>query len=362
MKKTPLFENNKKLNADIIEFGSWYMPVKYSGIIEEHLNTRQKAGLFDTCHMGEITIKGKGAFNTVQKLIPRNAEKFKNNKCYYSQICNEAGGIIDDVVIFKFTDDEYLFVINSETYEKDYEWINENKEQETVVEDISLKTGKVDVQGPDSRNIVNLFLGEGQKVDELKFYSFNKYKWKNIDIIVSRTGYTGELGYEIYSPAENISDIWEDLLEKGKDFGIMPAGLGARDTLRLEMGYPLMGQDLDNKITPVEAGFGVLVDFEKEYFIGKQAMFNKIGKYKTPFIIERGGIARHNCEVFDKDNNLIGEVTSGTFSPSLKKAIGFAYCDKKLDIGEEVFFKVRERFIKGVVSKGPFVENTSLKN
>ncbi|MBU0650979.1 glycine cleavage system aminomethyltransferase GcvT [bacterium] len=363
MKKTPLYENHINLNARMIEFGSWIMPVQYTGIIEEHTAARSAVTLFDTCHMGEILLKGDTAQETLQMLIPRDVTKFKEKKCYYSHLCNESGGVIDDIIVYKKADNDFMIVVNSETYESDFKWINAHKKQGSVVQDVSDKTGKIDIQGPKSRDLVNLFLGKKDALNNLKFFNFDFFKYKGQEIIVSRTGYTGELGFEIYSSSDKIVEIWNKLLEIGKPMGVIPAGLGARDTLRLEMGYPLMGHEFNAEISPVEGGFERVMDFSKADFIGKKAIEKKIKgkrKYSIPFIIEKGGIARSHDEVLDENNKKIGIVTSGTFSPTLKTAIGLALCDKEFKPDQEISVQIRGKIVKAISAKTPFVENTSL--
>ena len=371
MKKTPLYNTHIELGAEVIEFGGWLMPVKYKGIIEEHDNTRQKVSLFDTCHMGELIVSGKGAFETIQKLIPRDASKFKPNSCYYTHLCNDNGGILDDIIIYKFDENYYFIVINASTIDQDYNWINSHKALNCTVKNVSDETGKIDVQGPEAKKLVNDLLNEiaaphNDALSDLKYYTFKEILWQGKKIIISRTGYTGELGYEIYSDAKDIVKIWNELLEKGKPYGVMPAGLGARDTLRLEMGYPLMGQDFNSSITPIDFGFEAIVNFSKENFMGKNALLKHKDsperKYKVPFIIEKGGIARSHTSVKDKSGKEIGQVTSGTFSPTLKKAIGIALLNVQLNKGDILIFDIRGRNVEGKVDEIPFVKQTSIKN
>ncbi len=359
MKKTILHNNHKLLNARFVDFSGWEMPIQYTGIICEHMAVRNYVGLFDTCHMGEISLSGQDAQKTLQNLIPRDVKKFKHGKCYYTHFCDNSGNIIDDTVIYKKADNDFFIVVNSVTAVTDYEWINKNIKGNSIVTNLSDKTGKIDVQGPLSRDLINIFLENDKNVNDLKFYNFSEYNWQNNSLIISRTGYTGSLGFEIYCPIDKTQEIWEVLLEKGKEFSVMPAGLGARDTLRLEAGFPLMGQDMYKGLTLIEVGFESLVSWEKGDFIGRQALLDSLEnvnrKYRLSFSIQKGGIARPGYEVYDMDRNLIGKVTSGTFSPCLKKAIGFVVFSKKIDIDDVFLIKIRDKFVQGKVESPPFI-------
>mgnify|MGYP001578827240 CR=1 FL=1 len=365
LKKTFLFEKHKALGAEIVDFSGWEMPIKYKGILDEHKAVRENVGIFDTCHMGELLLKGNGAAETLQYLIPRNVEKFKTGRCYYSHFCNFEGNILDDLVVYKIADEEYFLVVNSAASDSDYLWVKSHLTDDCEIENLSNQIGKIDVQGPSSRDLVNDILEQGQNVQALSFYSFSKYKYHGDEIIISRTGYTGELGFEIYANAELIVEIWDKLLEVGSKFGCAPAGLGARDALRLEAGFPLMGMDMSPDVSLIEAGFEKLIDFEKENFIGKDALLEILSKperkYRIGFIIPKGGIARVHCRVLDIQKNYVGEVLSGTYSPSLKYAIGFAFVNKNLSPGDKLLFDIRGKHIEGQVVNPPFIQLRMMK-
>jgi len=307
-------------------------------------------------------INGPGATETLQRIVPRDVLKFKDNRCYYTHLCNEEGGIIDDIIIFRIAAQNYFVVVNAGTKEIDFAWINQHKTEDCFVENVSDKTGKIDVQGPQARAVLNDFLGGEETVNDLSFYQFWMYKWQGFDLIISRTGYTGELGFEIYCPADQTAKIWENILEVGKPYGILPAGLGARDTLRLEMGYPLMGLEMNEETTPIEAGFAALVNKDKDCFVGRESILEKKdAKHRVAFVISKGGIARHDCLVLDGNHKSIGKVTSGTFSPTLKQAIGLALCDVPFQVADPLWFDIRGKIVEGVAVCVPFVKETSLK-
>lgn len=359
IQKTPLYNIHTSLHAEMIEFGTWLMPLKYKGIIEEHHATRNNITIFDTSHMGEIFICGNGASNTLQNLIPRDINKFKDYHCYYTHICNNQGIIMDDCLIYKFNNENFLIVLNSSNYDEIHSWIEKHKTDAVEIKNISNNTAKLDIQGPKSKILVNRFLDSiNENVDKMAFFTFKRYNWHNSKIIISQTGYTGELGYELYAEKDKIETIWNKFFELGKDIDLIPAGLGARDSLRLEAGLPLVAKDMEN-ISPIEAGFEKYVFFNKENFLGKQAMLDIINskerKYRCGFIIEKGGIARQGHEILDKAKHLIGKVTSGTFSPTLKQAIGLGLCVREPKINEEIFIKIRDRLVDAKVCKTPFI-------
>jgi aminomethyltransferase len=316
--------------------------------------------------MGEIFICGTGASHTLQDLIPRDVEQFKNYHCYYTHICNRQGIIMDDCLVYKFNEKYFLIVLNSSGYNFIYDWIVENKLGNTEVKNISNETAKLDIQGPKSNILVNRFLDSiNENIDNMKFYTFQRYNWHDSKIIISRTGYTGELGYELYAQADKITKIWDKLFELGKGLNVIPAGLGARDSLRLEAGLPLVAKDMPD-ITPIEAGFEKYVSRDKENFFGKQALLNQIDskdrKYRCAVIIEKGGIARQNHEIFDKAKHLIGKVTSGTFSPTLKQAIGLGLCGREPKTGEEIFIKIRDQLVDAKICETPFIKKNEEKH
>jgi aminomethyltransferase len=359
MKKTPLYEHHLALGGKIIDFGGWAMPVQYTNVIEEHQTTRRKAGLFDICHMGEIEIKGSQAFDLLQWVLSRNIAEQTVGQIKLSVITNEQGGIIDDLTVYKFGRDHYMIVTNAGTKDKDLSWIAKQKEikgfSDVQITDISDQTGKLDIQGPLSQTILQHIT-----VDDLvplRYYHAMNTRVMNFPAIVSRSGYTGEDGFEIYANSEKIGYIWNKLLEIGVDFGLKPVGLGARDTLRLEAGMMLYGNDMDETITPIEVVYGWVTNLEKD-FVGSTALRKlKEGSLRRKLVgfeMEERGIARHGYKVFNEGRE-IGEVTSGTFTPTLQKAVGLAFVPISYsEPGTEIFIKIRDHDTKARVVGLPF--------
>ncbi len=357
MRKTPLNEAHKKLGAKMIDFGGWEMPVEYSSIIEEHKAVRGKCGIFDVSHMGEIIVSGKGAEDSIQRLITNDAAKLSRGEIVYTPMCNEEGGIIDDLLVYKLEDSKFLLVVNASNTEKDYKWISSHLLEETTAENKSENYALIALQGPESKNILQKLTNIN--LEELKYYNFEISEAAGVEAIISRTGYTGELGYELYFSASEAEKVWDSLMEAGEEFDLKPAGLGARDTLRLEKKMNLYGNDMTEENHPLEAGIGWTVKLEKDDFIGKE----KIKEYKEKgypnklvgFKVTGRGIARHGYEVYD-DGEKVGVVTSGSYSPTLDENIGLAYIDKTIiEDGREIKIKVRNRFVKAEIVEGVFV-------
>jgi aminomethyltransferase len=358
LKKTPLYEKHVSLNAKIIDFGGWAMPVQYTNVIDEHKATRKTAALFDICHMGEIEIKGPQALELLQFCLTRNLTEQKIGQVKLSALLNERGGIIDDLTVYKTAEDSFMLVTNATTREFDFAVIssfsNKNKFN-CRIEDISDKTGKLDLQGPRSEEILQKLVKDD--LTKLKYYHFIETHVASIQAIVSRSGYTGEDGFEIYASADTIGHIWNKVFDAGLSFDLKPAGLGARDTLRLEAGMMLNGQDMTQDISPLEATYGWLIDWNKD-FIGKPALekLKKDGLTKklAGFEMTGRGIARHNYKVL-RDGKEIGIVTSGTFSPTLNKAIGLAFLDVAYSVPETVIdISIRETVAGAKIVKLPF--------
>ncbi|SIR49213.1 glycine cleavage system aminomethyltransferase GcvT [Halanaerobium kushneri] len=357
MKKTPLNQIHKDMGAKMTDFGGWEMPVEYVGIIEEHKAVRKKCGLFDVSHMGEILVRGKNAFKSLQHIITNDLNKLEKGKILYTPICKEDGGIIDDLLVYCLQEDQYLLVVNASNIEKDFKWINKHLLEETTAENLSEQYAMLALQGPDSKKI----LTELTDIDlnSIDYYRFRQAKVAGVNMIVSRTGYTGELGYELYFDPEAAEKMWKELMEAGSDYGLQACGLGARDTLRLEKMYALYGNDIDESTNPFEARLSWTVSINKEEFIGK----NRLSEIKkdccqrklTPFIIQGRGVARHGYPVYVGEEK-IGEVTSGSYSPTLETGIGLAYINNDYtEAGSQIEIKVRRRKIKAEVVKGPFV-------
>jgi len=363
MKKTSLYDEHLNLGAKIINFGSWQMPVQYSGIIEEHKAVRNAAGLFDASHMGEVLISGKDALNLVQRLITNDASQMKAGKVIYSPMCYEDGGIVDDLLVYKLENDQYMMVVNASNTTKDLRWINKNAElfENVDVVDKSEYYALIALQGPLSLQIISSIMDEGMDKDisDLKYYSFVKTEVNGIDAIVSRTGYTGELGFEIYLEKGKAAPVWSMLLEAGNKKGLKPAGLGARDTLRLEKAMCLYGNDIDETTNPLEADLAWTVELSKEDFNGKKELEKVkeagIDRKLVGFVMSERGIPRHGYEV-KVEGKVVGEVTSGSYSPSLDRNIGLAYIDKKYtSIGRKIDISIRKRDVNAKIVEKPFI-------
>jgi aminomethyltransferase len=359
MKKTPLFERHQKLKATMIEFGGWCMPVQYTAVIEEHRATRSAAGIFDICHMGEIEVRGTGARDLLQSVMSRNLDGQETGQMRLSVMPNVRGGIIDDLTVYKLGEEHYMVVTNAVTKDGDWEWIrkaqNEKGFREVTLRDISDATGKIDLQGPQSQVMLQkITLGN---LAPLKFYHFMSTEVLGIPSIVSRSGYTGEDGFEIYADSRRIGEIFDALLSTGTPMGLKPVGLGARDTLRIESGMMLYGHEMDETVTPYEVVYGWLVDLTKE-FTGCEALRKQkeegVKKKLVGFEMIDRGIARHGYKVFGNGRE-IGRVTSGTFAPTLGKAVGFAFVDRTHDSpGAEIGIEIRGQQARARVVPLPF--------
>lgn len=359
MKKTPLYDRHLNLGAKIIDFGGWAMPVQYSNVISEHRTTRESAGLFDICHMGEIDVKGDDSFALLQYVMSRNLEGQAIGQMKLSILPNRHGGIIDDLTIYKFGDDYYRLVTNAVTKDKDLNWIKKIKDEKgfrnVQVIDVTDETGKLDLQGPLSETILQRIMDD--PIGSLNYYHSLETRVLDVPAVVSRSGYTGEDGFEIYMPAERVGEIWDALLEAGGPEGIRPIGLGARDTLRLEAGMMLYGNEMCETVSPFEVVYGWVTNLEKD-FIGRDALIRQksegVKRKLVGFMMEDRGIARHGYKVF-KYGREVGEVTSGTFSPTLQRAIGLAFVSVEYkETGTFLDIQIRESFAKSRVVPLPF--------
>ena len=339
-------------------FAGWNMPIQYTGILTEALHTRKAASCFDICHMGEFLVQGHYKKSGLDHIVTAPLGNLEIGNCRYSSILNPNGGIIDDLIVYRKSEEEWMIVLNAGTIEKDKNHFLKNLTKDSAFTDLSPLTGKIDLQGPLARDILKNF---APAACGLKYYTFcttDVFGEKNI---VSRTGYTGELGFEIYTSADHIRFIWKKLLE---DKRIKPAGLGARDILRLEMGYSLYGQDIDEATTPLEGGLEKFVDFEKE-FIGKKALLEqkKLGLKRQRLFLKSLSrrSPRHLHKIYLRDR-AIGVVTSGTFSPHCACGIGMGFALESLSIGENILVGDDKSKIEAAVCDKPFVKKTSLKN
>ncbi|MBL4937565.1 glycine cleavage system aminomethyltransferase GcvT [Clostridium sp. YIM B02515] len=362
LKKTRLYDAHIKYGGKLIEFARWMLPVQYEGIIEEHEAVRNAAGLFDVSHMGEIKATGKDAFNFVQNLVTNDISVLEDNQVIYTFMCYENGGVVDDLLVYKFNKEDYLLVINASNVEKDFQWMLENKmNYEVELKNISEEISEVALQGPKAQEILQTLTAFN--LDDIKFfYCRRDVVIDGIKCLVSRTGYTGEDGFEIYTNNEDITKIWNSILEAGKTYGVKPAGLGCRDTLRFEAALPLYGNEISKDITPLEAGLGFFVKLNKKSFIGKEALVRQkeegLKRKLVGFEMNERGIPRHGYEVTSNGEN-IGFVTTGYMSPTLKKNIGLALIDSKYtELGTEIDILIRNKSVKAkVISKKFYSKN-----
>ncbi len=360
MKNTPFIEKHLSLEAKMAEFAGFNMPISYTGINDEHAAVRNKAGVFDVSHMGEFIIKGPHALELIQSITTNDASKLSPGKAQYSCMPNNKGGIIDDLLVYCLEENNvYMLVVNAGNIDKDWNWISEHNSQKAEMHNISDKTCLLAIQGPDATKILQTLT----EVDVLnmKYYTFEKGMFAGVDnVLISATGYTGAGGVEIYFEDKDgaAGIIWDAIFNAGSKSGIKPIGLGARDTLRLEMGYCLYGNDIDDTTSPLEAGLGWITKFTKE-FISKE-IFEKqkligLAKKLVGFEMIDRGIARHDHEILDFQGNIIGRVTSGTQSPTLEKAIGMGYVNSSFtSIDTEIFIRIRSAAVKAKIVKVPF--------
>jgi aminomethyltransferase len=358
LKKTPLYEKHVALKAKIIDFGGWAMPVQYTNVIDEHKATRNAAGLFDICHMGEIEVRGPQALDLLQLVLTRNLADQAIGQVKLSALLNEEGGIIDDLTVYKMDQNTYMLVTNATPKDRDWQWVKtiwQDNGFDCSLKDISDMMGKLDLQGPRSEEILQKLTEANLKT--MRFYHFCESQVASIPAIISRSGYTGEDGFEIYAAADIIGNIWDKLMIVGAPVGLKPAGLGARDTLRLEAGMMLNGQDMTELVSPLEVPYSWIVDTNKD-FIGKTALVARknSGKGNKLVGIEMTGrgIARHGYKVFHNQRE-IGIVTSGTFSPTLNKAIGLAFVDMSCSApGTQITVAIRDTMTEAKIVKLPF--------
>jgi aminomethyltransferase len=360
MKATPFTQKHIALGAKMAEFAGYNMPISYTGINDEHAAVRNNAGVFDVSHMGEFILKGENALDLIQRVTSNDAAKLTDGKAQYSCLPNENGGIVDDLLVYCIeTNKVYMLVVNASNIDKDWAWIQKHNDKNVEMHNISDKTCLLAIQGPNATKILQPLTE--MDIMNLKYYTFTKGVFAGIDnVLVSATGYTGAGGVEIYfEDKEGAADkIWDAIFEAGKTAGIKPIGLGARDTLRLEMGFCLYGNDIDDTTSPLEAGLGWITKFTKEFT--NKAFFEKqktegVTKKLVGFELQEKGIARHDYEIKSFDGEKIGRVTSGTMSPSLGKAIGMGYVDiKYAPVDTEIYIAVRNALLKAKVVKIPF--------
>lgn len=355
VRKTALYDEHVAAGGKIIDFAGWALPVQYEGIMEEHEAVRNAAGIFDVSHMGEVEVTGKDAFAFVQNLVTNDVSKLEDNQILYAMMCYEHGGVVDDLLVYKFNQDHYYLVINASNVEKDFAWMQEQaKGYDLSLKNLSDDVSEVALQGPKAQDILQKIV-DVDLADIGFFYCNRNVTIEGEKVLVSRTGYTGEDGFEIYASHEGIVKVWQKLLEVGKDMGLKPTGLGCRDTLRFEATLPLYGHEIDQDITPLEAGLGFFVKLDKEKFIGKDALVAQKANglpRKTIGLEMVKGIPRQGYEVLHGEE-VIGVITTGYMSPTLKKNIALALVDSKYgEMGSELGVRVRKNvFPATVVSK-----------
>ncbi len=363
MKNTPFTEKHIALGAKMAEFAGYNMPISYTGINDEHAAVRTNAGVFDVSHMGEFILKGENALDLIQRVTTNDASKLVKGQAQYSCLTNEQGGIVDDLIVYCVEDNKvYMLVVNASNIEKDWNWISKFNTNNVEMHNISSKTCLLAIQGPNATKILQPLTE--MDIMNLKYYTFVKGVFAGVEnVLVSATGYTGSGGVEIYFQDENdnADKIWNAIFEAGKGQGIKPIGLGARDTLRLEMGYCLYGNDIDDSTTPLEGGLGWITKFTKD-FTAKEILEKQkaegIKRKLVGFEMIEKGIPRHGYEIVDADGNRIGEVTSGTQAPSLGKPVAMGYVAKEYSSQDsKIFVKIRDKQLEAKVVKVPFVKS-----
>lgn len=357
MKNTALTTTHKALGAKIVPFAGYNMPVQYEGVNIEHETVRNAVGVFDVSHMGEFLIEGAHALELIQKVSSNDASKLTIGKAQYSCLPNDNGGIVDDLIIYKLKEEQYLLVVNASNIEKDWNWIQSKNDTGATMRDLSEDYSLLAIQGPKAIEAMQSLTSHN--LSEIKFYNFLVGDFAGIDyVIISATGYTGSGGFEIYCKNSEVKQIWDKVLEAGADFGIKPIGLAARDTLRLEMGYCLYGNDIDDTTSPIEAGLGWITKFTKN-FTNSDALKNEkehgSERKLIAFELDERGIPRHGYNIVDGNGKTIGIVTSGTMSPSLGKGIGLGYVPSVFaNVNSKINIQIRKNAVPATVVKLPF--------
>jgi len=357
MNNTALTNTHIALGAKMVPFAGYNMPVQYVGINAEHETVRKAVGVFDVSHMGEFILKGEGALELIQKVCSNDASKLYDGKVQYACLPNEQGGIVDDLLVYRMDEKTYMLVVNASNIEKDWDWISKFNSFGVDMKNISDRTSLLAVQGPKAAQALQSLTDTN--LSAMEYYTFVKGTFAGVDnVVISATGYTGAGGFELYFDNEHADKIWKAIFEAGAPFGIQPIGLGARDTLRLEMGFCLYGNDIDDTTSPLEAGLGWITKFTKDFVNSSNLAAQKEAGLKKKLVgfemIDRG-IPRHDYEICDANGKVIGKVTSGTQSPSLQKAIGLGYVQSDFAKEDtEIFVNIRENLVKAQIVKFPF--------
>jgi len=358
--RTPLYDEHLRLNAKMVPFGGWVMPLQYGqGILAEHQSTRRDVSLFDTCHMGEFIIDGDARSCGLDRIVTQNVVDMPLKTCRYGLMLNEQGGVMDDLIVYRLAEQKWMIVVNAGTMEKDEKHFRNHLTDKAVFSNISFKTGKIDVQGPRSRDFLKSFI---EDIDRLDYYSFDTFGVEGEEVIVSRTGYTGELGYEIYYPWDKTAQLWRTFIDQGAH----PAGLGVRDVLRIEMAYSLYGHEINDEICPLDAGLAKFIDQDKD-FLGKAALQTAVqdnpGKKLVCLVSATRRSPRAGHCIMTPDGQFVGEVTSGTFSPSLNKGIALGIMLKsEASLGRQLVVGDDKIKIEVEVCKRPIYQQGSFKN
>jgi len=364
MKNTVFYEIHQAMGGKIVPFAGYNMPVQFEGVIAEHETVRKGVGVFDVSHMGEFWIRGSKAFELVQRLTSNDVAKLDDGKIQYTCFPNDKGGIVDDLLVYRISAEAYLLVVNAANIDKDWAWVVKNNIHGAMIENLSDATSQLAIQGPKAQATL-------QKLTSVDLSSIPYYTFKIVDfagmknVLLSNTGYTGAGGFEVYFPHAAGVTIYKAVMDAGKEFGIKPIGLAARDTLRLEMGFCLYGNDINDTTSPLEAGLGWITKFvEGNDFINRKNLEKQreegLKKMLRGFEMVDKGIPRQHYEICDQQGNIIGEVTSGTMSPSLKIPVGMGYVNTEhAGIGQEIFIRIREKLLKARIVKFPFYKNPS---
>ena len=359
MKQTAFYEIHKALGAKIVEFAGFEMPVQYSGIIDEHLTVRNKVGVFDVSHMGEFEVRGKDGLQFLQKVTVNDVSKLTQGKIQYSAMCYADGGIVDDLLVYN-VGGHYMLVVNASNIDKDFKWLQSQLKGDVQLKNVSDDFSLLAIQGPRSRELLQKLTDV--QLAAIEYYHFKRGTVAGVPMIISRTGYTGELGFEIYFDATPVTGkkVWEAIFAAGKEFGVAPIGLGARDTLRLEMGFCLYGNDIDQTTHPLEAGLGWITKLDKGEFLGRGPMLKaKESGLKRKLVgltLPEKNIARHGFPITSK-GSAIGQITSGTFSPSLQKSVAMGYVGSSYgEPGSCITVSIRGKDIQATIVKVPFLQ------
>jgi len=357
MKHIALQHIHESLGAKMVDFAGFYMPVQYQGVTIEHETVRKSVGVFDVSHMGEFLLSGEKAIDLIQKISSNDASTIEIGKAQYSCLPNDNGGIIDDLIIYRLSENQYFLVVNASNIDKDWQWISKHNDLGVEMKNLSQEYSLLAIQGPKTIQAIQSLTSVN--LSEIPYYSFKIADFAGIEnVIISATGYTGSGGFEIYCKNNEVEQIWNKVFLAGKDFNIQPIGLAARDTLRLEMGFCLYGNDIDDTTSPLEAGLGWITKFSKDFINSENLKKQKeegVRRKLIGFELQERGIPRHDYQIVDKNGNTIGKVTSGTMAPSLGKGIGLGYVTTEFSkIDSEIYIKIRNNNVLAKVVKTPF--------